>query len=305
MSVFHLMDATVLVVDDEIFNLEIISEHLSEEGYKVVSADDGAKAWALLEETPERFDAVLLDRMMPIMDGMEVLGRIKGHPQLNMLPVVVQTAKASREEVLEGLQAGAYYYLTKPYDKDTMLAIVKTAVEDYANYRAIQDEVVKTARTLSLMGQGQFTLSTLDEAGDLASLLASAGPQAGRAVIGLSELLINAVEHGNLGITYDEKTTLNDLGKWEEEVQRRLTLPENAGKRVVVNYERDDDEMRFLISDQGEGFDWENFLEISPERAFDNHGRGIAMACMVSFDRVEYLGNGSQVLAAISCKQES
>ena len=301
------MDAekpTVLVVDDEIFNLEILSEHLADSGYDVVSAEDGAKAWALLEEAPERFDAVLLDRMMPNMDGMEVLSRIKGHSQLNMLPVVMQTAKAARQDVLEGLQAGAYYYLTKPFDKETMLAIVKTAVEDYATYRAIQGEAEQRARTLSLMTQGQFAFRSLDEARDLASLLANAGPHAGKAVIGLSELLINAVEHGNLGITYDEKSDLNERGEWEAEVLRRLALPENADKRVVVSFECEDDEMRFLISDQGPGFDWESFLDISPERAFDNHGRGIAMARMVSFDCVEYLGNGSQVLAVISFEKD-
>jgi CheY-like chemotaxis protein len=294
---------TVLVVDDEVFNLEILSEHLSDEGYNVVSAEDGAKAWALLEEAPERFDTVLLDRMMPHMNGMEVLERIKGHPQLNMLPVVMQTAKAASQDVLEGLQAGAYYYLTKPFDKETMLAIVKTAVADYKTYLTLQQEAAKTAHTLSLMNQGQFALRTLDEARDLAALLANAGPQGGKAVLGLSELLINAVEHGNLGITYEDKSKLNEEGTWEAEVLRRLALPENADKRVTVSFECEEDEMRFLISDQGKGFDWESYLEISPERAFDNHGRGIAMARMVSFDRLEYLGNGSQVLAAISLKE--
>lgn len=298
------MNPTVLVVDDEIFNLEILSEHLSDEGYNVVSAEDGAKAWALLEESPERFDTVLLDRMMPHMNGMEVLERIKGHSQLNMLPVVMQTAKAASQDILDGLQAGAYYYLTKPFDKETMLAIVKTAVADYKTYRTLQQETAKTARTLSLMTQGQFAFRTLDEARDLAALLANAGPQAGKAVLGLSELLINAVEHGNLGITYEDKSKLNEEGTWEAEVLRRLALPEHAGKQVTVSFEYEDDEMRFLISDQGKGFDWESYLEISPERAFDNHGRGIAMARMVSFDRVEYLGNGSQVLAAISFKGE-
>ena len=102
---------TILVVDDEIFNLEILSEHLSDEGYNVASAEDGAKAWALLEETPERFDTVLLDRMMPHMNGMEVLERIKGHSQLNMLPVIMQTAKAASQDILEGLEAVADFAL--------------------------------------------------------------------------------------------------------------------------------------------------------------------------------------------------
>ena len=70
-------NSTVLVVDDEVFNLEILIERLEEAGYDVVAAEDGVKAWSLIEKTPQRFNAILLDRMMPNMGGMEVLARIK------------------------------------------------------------------------------------------------------------------------------------------------------------------------------------------------------------------------------------
>lgn len=290
---------TVLVVDDEIFNLEILTEHLEDAGYEPVSAENGVEAWSLLKETPDRFEAVLLDRMMPEMDGMEVLARIKAHSSLNTLPVIMQTAKAAKEDVLEGLEAGAYYYLTKPFEQDQLLAIVRTAVDDYQRLRSLQKEAEQTNKTLSLMNQGQFMFSSLEEGRNLAALLANTLPEASKVVMGLSELVINAVEHGNLGITYDDKSRLNEQGTWEEEVERRLALPENATKTVTLEFERAEGEVSFLIRDQGDGFDWQNYLEMTPERVFDNHGRGITMAKMLSFDHVEYLGCGNEVVAVV------
>lgn len=289
----------LLVVDDEPFNLEILNEYLENENYRTVTALNGAIAWEILENSPELFSAILLDRMMPEMDGMELLARIKAHPVLRSIPVIMQTAKAAKEDVLEGLQAGAYYYLTKPFDKDKLLAIVKTAVEDHQDYRSLHQELTKTTGALSMMDSGIFHFRTLEQGRNLAALLAHTTPHPERVVLGLSELMINAIEHGNLGISYDEKTSLKESDDWTSEVQRRLTLPEYRDKRVVLNFQRTEQDIRFLIQDQGEGFAWEKFMQISPERAFDSHGRGIALANSISFARLEYQGNGNQVLAIV------
>lgn len=294
----------VLVVDDEPLNLEILTEHLEEAGYEVAQASDGVQAWALLEETPHRFSAVLLDRMMPNMDGMSVLALMKANADLDILPVILQTAKAAKNEILEGLEAGAYYYLTKPFDKATMLAIVKAAVTDFNNHVGLQLEVSQAVQTMSLLTQGEFAFRTLEEGRLIANYLAKIDPSADRVIIGLSELLINAVEHGNLGITYQEKTDLLNEGMWEAEVNRRLAFPENSEKTVTLRFESAGNELTFLIKDQGAGFDWENYLEISPDRIFDNHGRGIAMARVKSFDYLEYRDGGREILAKIYLNAE-
>ena len=291
--------STVLIVDDEPFNVEILVEHLEEKGYQLETAGNGLEAWELLERAPDRFHAVLLDRMMPEMDGLEVLKKTKAHPELKTLPVIMQTAKASKQEVLEGLQAGTYYYLTKPYDKDQLLAIVDTAVNDCQKYRSLQAEVQQTTHTLTYMNKGQFSIRTLDESRNLITLLSNAIPDGSKIVMGLMELVTNAIEHGNLGITYEDKTWLLEQGEWENEVQRRLALPKNKNKRVTLEFERSNDNACFLIQDEGDGFDWQDYLEISPDRVFDTHGRGIAMARMLSFDHLEYQGNGNRVVASI------
>jgi anti-sigma regulatory factor (Ser/Thr protein kinase) len=150
-----------------------------------------------------------------------------------------------------------------------------------------------------MMDKGKFTFQTLEEARNLAALLANACSDADHVVLGLTELMVNAVEHGNLGISYAEKTRLNALGEWESEVERRLKMPENASRRAIVQFERKENRIRFIILDQGAGFEWENYLDLSPDRAFDSHGRGIAMARSISFDQIEFRGNGNEVSVTV------
>jgi len=290
---------TVLVVDDDKLNLELVTEYLRETEITTVSVDNGETALNMLQESPERFSTVLLDRMMPGIDGMEVLSRIKSDSVLTKLPVIMQTAREGRKSMLEGLQAGSYYYLTKPYDRHTLLAIIRTAVNDYLRYCELQNNVKQTANTLKMMNKGKFTFQTLEEARNLAALLANACSDADHVVLGLTELMVNAVEHGNLGISYEEKSRLNASGEWESEVEKRLNIPENSSRLATVEFERNEDEIVFIIMDQGAGFEWANYLNPSPDRAFDSHGRGIAMARSISFDQIEFRGNGNEVSVTV------
>lgn len=295
----------VLVVDDEPLNLMIISEYLqsADDDYQWDTAEDGEQAWNLLVQAPERYNAVLLDRMMPRMDGMQVLNRIREHPLLKEVPVILQTARTADEDIAEGISAGAYYYLTKPYQEDQLISIVRAAVHDHVRYLTLKRELDQKNAIFQLMQSCQFRFRTLEEARFLSSLMAQACPSPETAVTGLLEIMVNAVEHGNLGITYDEKGDLNNRGQWENEVKRRLALPEMRDRYVEVEFLRKQDEIHVRIKDQGDGFNHEPFLEISVERGSHNHGRGIALARMISFERLEYMGKGNEVLAVIRDSQ--
>jgi CheY-like chemotaxis protein/anti-sigma regulatory factor (Ser/Thr protein kinase) len=290
---------TVLVVDDEIFNLDLITDYLTESDIDVVCVERGEHALNVLQESPERFSAILLDRMMPGMDGIEVLTRIKNDEKINRLPVIMQTASSGKKNMLEGLNAGAYYYLSKPYDQETLIAIVKTAIRDYQHYVHIQESLKQSAQTLKMMDKGLFNFRSLEDGRNLATLLANACPDSERVVLGLTELIINAVEHGNLSISYEEKSRLNAEGGWESEVANRLASPAYKDKYATVEFNRSDNNITFVITDQGKGFDWREFMKVSPERAFDSHGRGIALANSISFTNVEYLNNGNKVCVTI------
>jgi CheY-like chemotaxis protein/anti-sigma regulatory factor (Ser/Thr protein kinase) len=290
----------ILIVDDEPFNVDILLEYLEDGGYATESAEDGQAAWELLEADPRRYDVVILDRMMPRMNGMEVLARIKSHPVLQSIPVILQTAMAAKDEILEGLQAGAYYYLTKPFDEDMLLSVLDTAVGDRQRYKLALEGSNVASRTFGLMREGAFGFRDLMSARDVATVLANACPDPQRVVIGLTELLINAVEHGNLGISYEEKTVLREENRWESEVELRLSDPANADREVEVRYCREPDRIRVVIRDQGNGFDWRKYVDMDPARAFDSHGRGIAMSRMISFDSLEYRGCGNEVEVTVN-----
>ena len=288
----------ILVVDDEILNLEIISEYLSGGPYSLTTAIHGEEAWNKLTQPDSAFDLVILDRMMPVMDGMELLRRMKADTRYANIPVIMQTAASSPEEIREGLAAGCYYYLTKPYQMGALQSIVNAALDDLRKSRLLREESALSppiAATIST----EYSFATLEEAQRLATLLAAQCPEPAKTAIGLSELLINAIEHGNLGISYAEKGRLKRNNEWEQEIERRLLLPENYGRKAKVSFTRTDDEITFTVTDQGNGFIWQQYLDFEPERAFDPNGRGIAMAGKISFSRLTYQDNGNKVIATV------
>ncbi|WP_005032398.1 response regulator [Holophaga foetida] len=294
----------LLIVDDDPVSQAVLERILGDAGNEVVLASDGRAALDVLARD-QGFDAILLDRQMPGMSGMEVLRYLKGVEALKDIPVVLQTAMDRDEEILGGMRAGALYYLTKPLDGRLVLQVVAAATSDYASRRAVWAELARIRSAMGLIERGVFRYQTLQQCLDLAALLAKASPNPKRAVIGLSELMINALEHGNLGITYEAKSALLESQNWRNEIDRRQRLPENADKWVSVTVVRSASRTRFRIQDMGQGFAWQDFQEIHAERMFDSHGRGILMAKWEAFDRVEYQGCGNCVVAEIGYASSS
>ncbi|MEM0979930.1 MAG: response regulator [Cyanobacteria bacterium P01_H01_bin.58] len=119
---------TVLVVDDEPINRQVIVNHLSLKNYQVVQAATGPEALNLMEEQGLRPDAILLDVMMPRMTGYEVCKKLReNHPSFS-LPIVMLTAKNQVGDLVEGLSVGANDYLTKPISKNELLARLRTHI---------------------------------------------------------------------------------------------------------------------------------------------------------------------------------
>lgn len=294
MSRWHL-----LAVDDEPLNLEIIREYLDDPRMDVDLAPNAERAWQRLETAATPYDLVILDRMMPGMNGIEMLLRMKADARYRRIPVIIQTAAASPEQVREGIEAGAYYYLTKPYEPAALIAIVRAALADVEEQAAAALRAAEQAETLRLLESAEFRFVTLDDANRLAGLLASLCPAPDTAAMGLTELMVNAIEHGNLGISYAEKLRLKRADVWEAEIARRLTLPENRMKKARISMRRTATEAVFTIYDEGQGFEWQRYLDFDPARAFDPNGRGIAMARMMSFFRIDYRGCGNEVVATV------
>ncbi|MEM7314105.1 MAG: response regulator [Planctomycetota bacterium] len=290
------MDSRVLVVDDEELNLRIITKHLESLGLKIDTATDGVEAWELLEANHSRYEVILLDRMMPNMGGMELLDKIRKHKSLQLIQVIMQTAKAGNDDVADGLRAGANFYLTKPFDGEVLRVMVASAVQTYRSYVGIHRVVDEDRELCRMVRDVSFSFRTLDEAKLLATRICMAFPDPDRAMIGLVELMINAVEHGNLGITYEEKSQFLKEGTWVDAVNYRLQTAPHEDRVASISLSRSDSDISVEIVDQGDGFEWQEYLDFSTQRAYDLHGRGIAMAGKTSFDSLEYTHGGRRVL---------
>ncbi len=286
---------TVLLVDDSMTSLAVLVAYLENTGYDLVRARDGVEALRLLTLEPNRYHAVLLDLEMPRMSGLEVLQHMQVNPQLAHVPVIIQTASDDPHRVAEGLAAGARYYLIKPLQEDKLRAIIASAIRDYTAYLTLQEELTTSMHSLRLLHNARFCFQTPEEARQLAALLAHAYPDPGCVSTGLLELLMNAVEHGNLGITYEEKTHFLATGQLENEIERRILDPAFRNRVGVAKLTRARDAIYLSVIDEGNGFCWQPFLEFNPERAFHTHGRGIATARLHSFDSIEYCGKGNHV----------
>ena len=132
----------ILVVDDNAANLDILRTRLIAQGYEIVTAMDGEQALAATREHLP--DLILLDIMMPKMDGVEVCRRLRADASLPFVPIILVTAKSDPKDVVAALEAGGDEYLTKPVDHSSLVARVKSMLR----IKALQDQVREQAGQL-------------------------------------------------------------------------------------------------------------------------------------------------------------
>jgi signal transduction histidine kinase len=141
----------VLVVDDEIGFRELCTDLLQEEGYETDAAQHGRDALDLLAKGPDRYQLVLSDINMPVMDGLQLLRGVKeAYP---FLEVVLMTAYGGLQSALEALRTGAYDYITKPFTREGLLATVNRGLEKQrlsADLRAAQQELIQKEKLATL-----------------------------------------------------------------------------------------------------------------------------------------------------------
>ena len=133
----------ILIVDDNEMNRDILVTRLSTQGYELTQAADGEEALAAAKE--QLPDLILLDVMMPKIDGIEVCRRLKGDANLPFMPIILVTARGDSKDVVAGLDAGADEYLVKPVDQMALLARVKSVLRQ----KQLHDEVQRQAAELA------------------------------------------------------------------------------------------------------------------------------------------------------------
>lgn len=163
----------ILIVDDVAKNIQLVANFLTQDGYEVNFALDGSKA--IEHARNERFDLILLDVMMPVLDGFEVCRKLKEIPETANVPVIFLTAKTDEESIARGFEVGGVDYIVKPFNIQELLARVKTHI----HLRLREQELTTLNETkdtfLSIIGHdvkspvanivslGELLLTTRDE----------------------------------------------------------------------------------------------------------------------------------------------
>jgi CheY-like chemotaxis protein len=285
----------VLVVEDEPTNMAILAAYMRKAGHQTEQASDGVEALEKLVRD-NAFDVVVTDRRMPRMDGLELFRRAMADPRLRTIPFIMQTAATAPDEVVEGIQAGVYYYLTKPYHEETLITLVNAAAKQRSQIGALEDSASRQREFLAnTFKQCEFEVRSLQECEEIALFLGDLFSDPEAAANGLYELILNGLEHGIARIGYEEKSHLLAASTWESELQRRLRDPARAAEAVRVFARKSEAGIQASIKDPGPGFNWSSFLEIDPSRATRPNGRGIAKANLLSFETLRFNPAGNEV----------
>jgi len=287
----------VIAVDDDEINLMILIKTVEDAGYEVKSFASGVEAWDFLQQHPDDIDIAVLDKMMPGTNGLDLLKLIKGKPSLKAMPVILQTGDVGVEQMREGLENGACYYLTKPFHPGILTAILHSAANECTMREELMGQMSSGhARLIGLMQEGEFMLKTHEEANVLAATLSQAAIYPEFVALGLGELLANAIEHGNLDIGYDVKRKCLLANSWAAEIAARMNNPLYGNRVVRIRMDRTPTGLHVVIRDEGKGFDWRRYMydNNEPSRYNEPNGRGVAKA-MIMLDDIRYAGDGNEV----------
>ena len=213
--------AKILVIDDNPETVELAAINLEMEGYEVYSASNGEEGLKLAEMMP---DVILLDVMMPGIDGLEVCRRLKGNPQTGDILVIMLTARTTMEDILKGFEGGADEYITKPFKVEELLARVRSMVR----IKKAQDELKglnetleeKVAEKTAMLEDANRKLANLEKAkSDFLILLSHELRTPLHGILGFSELLMD---------TLSSEDQIDSCRMIVESGQRLLRLSETA-----------------------------------------------------------------------------
>lgn len=292
----------VLVVEDDVFSNKYFHNIVNVAGHDCRVAKNGKQGLEVFEQYNPH--VVISDIYMPVMDGLEMLAAIR--KKKSDAIVIMATAFDSEQYAIKALELGANNYMKKPVHADNLKRLLSKYFNLLKN-RSIASDIVLEVERL------EFRKHFKSDMESVPLIVEHLIKQTGNAFddsqrigleLGLAELLANAVEHGNLSISYEEKSRALEENRLDELYRQRLGEPEIAKRTVDVDFVLDAEKCQWTITDQGEGFDWKAVQNpLKDEGILKLHGRGIFIS-RFNFDEMEYSGKGNVVRVMKKIKKQ-
>lgn len=281
---------SILAIDDEEDNIfivnKIINDNLSQ-FCNCISFESSIKAWEFIYNNPLSVNVIILDQMMPFIDGIDFAKKVNNIDLLKGIPIIMQSGKIGIYNHQNALEAGAYYYLDKPFSPDKLLSMVEVIIQDIL----LKYELAEKIKHSQCPTEHNFEVSNFEEAKILVSKLSKLTHNHINSAISLLKLIENSIEHNILGIGYNKKLNLLEQRKYKAELNS-LMNKKNSTQTVKVSWEKIGNKIKFIIGNEGQNFLWKNYLYYSEERICDINGRGISFANK-NFLSLKYLTSGN------------
>lgn len=286
----------VLVVDDDEIVRQYLGSLLQNNGYAVIEAPDGAEAMNIMRERNKDIAAVLSDIRMPNIDGLKLA---ELNYENGFLPFIVSTTISDAAVALKFLKFGVQDYLAKPVSETTLVHTVRNAINRRKLPHLLADDETPLPGNMGVITiparfaeiervQNWLELKT-------GGIIQTKSKQQ-QFLAFISEILMNAYEHGSLKLTEREKSALLDNGGYYDELRRREG---ECGALIEVAVSIVEDKIAISVTDSGYGFDYRHYQKMPEEEMLARlsmpNGRGIQMA-MQYFDDFSFSKGGAKVL---------
>lgn len=249
----------ILIVDDDPTMQIILANMVKKIGYTAKVIENIKQFQETLDNDGDKIAALILDRNLPDGDGLDLLKGIKNKP----FPTIMQSGTTDPQEIKSIIEGGAFSFLSKPYEIETLDSALETALAHAALQKSL---TTPEAIPGNLFTSASFTINTAQEATDLTLFLARLFPNPAQIYTGLHALIQNAISHG--------------------------TAP------AEIEFVQKSDRNSIRITDKGDGFDWKSWKKFDTKRGTYADGYGILKAIR-DFDEIKYSTAGNKVIATL------
>jgi DNA-binding response OmpR family regulator len=284
----------IMLVEDEEINLRLMEGMLGHLGHRLILARNGREAIKKFNKFLP--DIVILDILMPRISGIEVLKEIRSRNTGTI--VIMVTASNKEEHAIESLRLGANNYLKKPVHYDDLVPLIhkyNSTIQKRSMEKLVLSKMVSRKFLMEIENDLQIIpkiaqylaneTSTLFDKDEIVSVN-----------IALLELLVNAFEHGNLGISYADKSKAISEKRLDRLYEERLADPAYSRRKIIIDFTLEKDACEWIITDEGDGFQSEEYTTLNEDNRENEHGRGIFISNF-HLDELQYIGKGNKVRA--------